>query len=93
MKATIKRRWLKALRSGKYKQGKEVLYDETDDSYCCIGVLCRITERIPKDACSWGMHGWETLEGMSHEQGIKLAEMNDKGRSFKQIANYIEKHL
>ena len=33
----IKKRWLKALRSGKYKQAQGKLYDGKD--YCCLGVL------------------------------------------------------
>lgn len=38
MKATIKKLWLNALRSGEYKQGKGTL--RANDSYCCLGVLC-----------------------------------------------------
>jgi hypothetical protein len=36
-------RWLKALRSGQYKQGKEWLHHKNEkgqDRYCCLGVLC-----------------------------------------------------
>lgn len=32
--------WIAALRSGEYKQGREMLSD--GDSYCCLGVLCEI---------------------------------------------------
>lgn len=39
----IKAKWLEALKSGKYKQGFSELYTETDNSYCCIGVLAKIT--------------------------------------------------
>lgn len=38
MKAEIKQKWITALRSGEYKQGKRRLKD--GDSYCCLGVLC-----------------------------------------------------
>lgn len=42
----IKAKWVEALRSGKYKQGKGFLkyhnYDLGTDSYCCLGVLCEI---------------------------------------------------
>lgn len=34
------KKWVTALRSGKYKQGKEYLCD--DGKYCCLGVLCDI---------------------------------------------------
>jgi hypothetical protein len=36
-------RWVKALRSGEYKQGKEWLHQKNDrgqDRFCCLGVLC-----------------------------------------------------
>lgn len=37
--------WVKALRSGNYKQGTSQLFikDWVGDSYCCLGVLCDIT--------------------------------------------------
>lgn len=41
MKPSIKKRWLEALRSGKYQQGKGVLLDK-DHNFCCLGVLCDI---------------------------------------------------
>lgn len=40
MDAELKGKWVKALRSGKYKQGKGVLCDR--GKHCCLGVLCRV---------------------------------------------------
>jgi hypothetical protein len=37
MNQEIKRRWVEALRSGQYKQGRLHLHKE--DSFCCLGVL------------------------------------------------------
>lgn len=39
------RRWVEALRSGNYKQGKGYLQvvDEFSVSYCCLGVACDIS--------------------------------------------------
>lgn len=37
----IAKKWVKALRSGKYRQGRGVLRTG-NDSYCCLGVLCDI---------------------------------------------------
>lgn len=37
MDQAIKRKWVKALRSGKYKQAQEYLF--TGKGYCCLGVL------------------------------------------------------
>lgn len=50
--------WVKALRSGKYKQTKKVLRNR--QGFCCLGVLCDLAE---KD----GGQGWaksESLDGM-----------------------------
>lgn len=43
---SIKRDWLKALRSGKFKQdAHQVLYDTGSGGYCCLGVLGRVMGR------------------------------------------------
>lgn len=43
MKKSIATRWVKALRSGKYTQGKTALKD--GDDFCCLGVLCDIYDK------------------------------------------------
>ena len=35
-------KWLEALRSGNYKQGMGLLYNEDTGSYCCLGVVCKL---------------------------------------------------
>lgn len=47
MKKTIAEKWVKALRSGKYKQGQEVLHNNKGgkDTYCCLGVLCDLYQQ------------------------------------------------
>jgi len=45
MKKEIAKKWVKALRSGKYKQGKTYLKQVDDNrqaKYCCLGVLCEL---------------------------------------------------
>ena len=39
MNARIKKKWLKALRSGEYVQGRSRLVNKNDE-FCCMGVLC-----------------------------------------------------
>ena len=46
MKKSIADKWVEALRSGKYKQGEGFLHSESNNTYCCLGVLCEI-EGIP----------------------------------------------
>jgi hypothetical protein len=42
MNKDLKEKWVAALRSGKYKQGKRNL--RRGDYYCCLGILCDIID-------------------------------------------------
>lgn len=56
MNPEVKAKWIEALRSGKYKQGEEVLHYKTpegDHKYCCLGVLCDIA--VEEDVISPGV--------------------------------------
>ena len=41
----IKREWIKALRSGEFDKGEYALHRISDNTYCCLGVLCEIHHR------------------------------------------------
>ncbi len=41
MKYALMKKWVKALRSGKYKQGQGLL-ETLDGKNCCLGVLCKV---------------------------------------------------
>ena len=101
MDAEIKRKWVEALRSGKYSQCRDALRKESD--YCCLGVLCdlqapeewrnemgifkhRYEQGIPDE----GIRGPARLK---YDDASDLAEMNDSGKSFAEIADYIEQNL
>lgn len=43
MKKKVMEKWVKALRSGEYKQTQGELVS-ADDSFCCLGVLCNISD-------------------------------------------------
>ncbi len=45
MKKNIATKWVKALRSGEYKQGYGKLHHPKTNDYCCLGVLCKIYEK------------------------------------------------
>ena len=113
----FKKKWLKALRSGEYKQGMGELYDAMEDTYCCLGVACKVSGHpVPDDTFIDGStqsHGFKkvpTILRGSYDIPLLLSQMNDHDhidepkkygtvnrykskRSFKQIANWIEKNL
>jgi hypothetical protein len=44
LRSKIKKAWIKALRSGEYKQCQHTL--KKDGGYCCLGVLAKVTAEI-----------------------------------------------
>lgn len=51
MKKRVLTKWLKALRSGKYKQGRGALCQidkKGNESFCCLGVLCDLYNKEQK---------------------------------------------
>lgn len=55
MKQNIMKRWVNALRSGKYKQGTGALRQETKTTpkFCCLGVLCDLHRKEIGADYSW----------------------------------------
>lgn len=101
MNAEVKAKWVKALRSGEYKQTDGGLRE--NDNFCCLGVLCDLYDPTLWDASTYRVEGacgvgypprtvkeWADL---SDEQVEVCAERNDNGDSFAQIADYIEANL
>jgi len=97
-----RRKWLQALRSGKYKQARDTLArddngtacaPEDGTSFCCLGVaalVCGFSDR--------GQPGSQLLQrscavlGLTTGDALRLAERNDdKRQRFKTIADAIEK--
>ena len=103
---SFKKKWLKALRSGKYNQGTLALRSvskECGTTYCCLGVACHV-------AGASGIKNKELIENcdgtriksinkvpllLRGDKGIPtvLAWLNDKGKTFEQIADVIEEKL
>lgn len=44
MKKNVMKKWVAALRSGKYKQGTGQLRENKGNTFCCFGVLCDISK-------------------------------------------------
>ena len=106
MKEEIKDRWVEALRSGEYKQGKKAL--KMDGNFCCLGVLCDLhAKEVGGD--------WEDLQNRraqryfgciglppyevqywaetKHSSGKEIANLNDvQNYTFEQIADWIERN-
>ncbi len=106
----FKKKWLEALRSGKYKQATGQL--EKEGEYCCLGVACKIAgysdnkmgdmgklfkshfPRIPQVLDDRNTVHLKSIDGFSVNASQQLVDLNDSGgKSFKQIADWIEKNL
>lgn len=121
MNKKLKKKWVKALRSGEYDQGRNVLcrVDSEGAKYCCLGVLYEVAGKTFNGRVE-SPNGEEVYLGMrtkndveeclptpsfQRECGIakkyndsytiaeKLARMNDSGKSFNQIADWIEENI
>jgi len=102
MNTEIKDKWITALRSGQYKQGKHRLRD--NDKFCCLGVLCDVVDKTKWEDTEFGI-GYmgethvmpENLAksvNLSHIDCSFLAGLNDyKEYTFDQIADYIQQNL
>ena len=127
MRKEVAKKWVKALRSGKYKQGQMYLkqfYDNGKTEHCCLGVLCELYNdemkknhkkmlstkirnknsgtdcvtfnnkegELPKIVMKWsGVK--DSIGRYSTDDTGSLADMNDTGKTFKTISNFIEKNV
>ena len=99
MNRELMENWIAALRSGKYKQGQEYLFQADEDGepcYCCLGVLQDIEPRIEEEADGAEILDDDTLRkflGVGDADGFdqsKYAKMNDAGVPFLEIADRLE---
>lgn len=99
--------WLDGLRSGEYEQGSGFL--RRGDQHCAIGVLCAVSGEIEfketnnpnfpglylcehkESGLGAGFHACE--HWVTEKQWRRISDMNDEGRSFAQIANWIEANV
>lgn len=113
MNSRVKEKWVAALRSGEYKQGRGLLRDNYSN-FCCLGVLCDLYDK-EQNFNSWQLVAdnhyefgeepevppfrvWSSWAGMAERNPViqfpdgpqSLAELNDQGYTFEEIANLIE---
>lgn len=106
MDAELKAKWLEALRSGRYDQTTGQL--RNGNCFCCLGVLCDVFNpnaweiegdwsygEGPDQSHEVGVlpHNFRITYGIDPVLEALLIEMNDDGRTFSEIANYIEAKL
>ena len=107
MQKELKERWIAALRSGEYKQGRNYL--NKDGGLCCLGVLCEVME-LPKyeedyeggtitiysDAAR-ALPPSEVMDKQGlYQYWATLASMNDNidnQAPFTEIADWIEENI
>jgi hypothetical protein len=89
MNKDLKAKWVEALRSGDYKQGTQLLKNQGEDecTYCCLGVLCVIAGK-DTDA---GSYRWLNKVTKGYYPFVLMND--DDGKSFAEIADYIEANL
>jgi hypothetical protein len=100
MNKDLKQKWLAALRGGQYRQAMHTLRrtDGGGVSYCCLGVLCCVSgEFRPGDPRleQASLLSAEALHLVGGDRNINdhLSQLNDGGRSFSEIADFIERRL
>lgn len=77
MKASIKKKWVRALRSGKYKQGRIGLHHKPTNSFCCLGVLCDV-QGLAWDKnfenSAWTMYIFPRVNGVIGQSSASIKE-------------------
>lgn len=89
-----------ALRSGEYKQTREKL--RNGDAFCCLGVACNLTGREWKGnffgererfmpVFVQRFYGFYSAQGAKIDGDfVSLAQLNDRGKTFAEIADLLE---
>lgn len=123
MRRNVAKKWVSALRSGRYKQIRKALKRVNNnqvESFCALGVLCDLYQKehpenplpeekqsdktkngnevafggetgiLPKEVMDWA--GLRNQEVFFEEKEATIPELNDKGTTFKTIADLIEKN-
>lgn len=99
MDKRIKKKWVTALRSGKYKQGRGQLYDRATGKYCVLGVLAKqLKLPVGRGVTAGPTQTYDALDEILGYRVVNWLVARNDGRgtrpkSFKWLANCIEKNL
>ncbi len=87
--------WCEALRSGEFNQCRSTLKSKwQDNAFCCLGVAREVFPALNSTA-DHDLLSRSALDllGLTTSHQHKLASMNDEGRGFDEIADWIEANL
>lgn len=96
-------KWIEALRSGRYKQRPGSLFYK--DRYCCLGVLCAVNNVTLEECADDDLFAQSKSDFVNGEAYVylrnllnpltvhQLVKMNDSGKSFTEIADWIEANV
>lgn len=78
LRPEVKKKWLKALRSGKYKQTGNQLVEINDDNkpvaFCCLGVLCDVHRQSRRQkGDKWDGNSYHGADALLPEKVINWA--------------------
>jgi hypothetical protein len=90
MNPELKKKWVKALRSGEYKQGRGYLANK--GKYCCLGVLAVACLGVSKEDAFGVAYLWHDSE-LPMDVQRALAKLNDERVPFEVIAGFIQENL
>lgn len=73
LRSDVKKRWLKALRSKHYPQGRFMLYSKNDGGFCCLGVLCKVLGTPKRKMSGIGLPNPYIMPGAAFEMFTQTA--------------------
>jgi hypothetical protein len=96
MDAELKKKWVEALRSGEYTQTQGHL--KSSEGFCCLGVLCEVNsiKYIETDVFGDGPNSGAYIyirDIVGSDASDTCINLNDDGKSFEEIADWIEANL
>ena len=90
----LKKKWVKALLSGDYAQGRRQLYDKKSDTHCCLGVLARVMGYSDDQLDGRAMLSSLEEVPLSKKMEVEFVYMNDGHEMpFDLIAGFINEYL
>lgn len=65
-------KWVRFLRSGKYRQTKGIMYNDEDKGFCCLGIACKAAGHNPERIKQFETASGEVLHNLETSYINKL---------------------